>query len=354
MTGDEWGYSFTTFLPGDIQPEKIVSAIHPGAGIPIIFGWIGKTHSDGDLAATIGFEYPVQTHQPTDKSGQELNDVNIFIRDSVEPERITLQPVTNPKDPPDVIAYVDGQPVGIEATQLLLPEVQLNPANSAIGRWSVFDRLRQKLVQESSIHDFAQHEGLLVVAYFGGYSGSPGDRLPPARAAVVDSVIAELKQMTPIVKPLVLGGQQNSVEAVPIRYSADQSVGFTWSKLPPGYGYLSPFYLKMKFELALGYHVTITLSDIKSELRRIIAAHDNPKADILLITVNASVKSGLWFPADQIVADLLFEDEQPLDGWSPSHVKRIALHDQQTFSRRDSGQHGRVRWIFGRSPWKWM
>jgi hypothetical protein len=55
----------------------------------------------------------------------------------------------------------------------------------------------------------------------------------------------------------------------------------------------------------------------------------------------------------QIVADLLFEDEQPLSDWEPSHVKRIALHDQQTFTRRGPGDKGRVRWIHGRNPWTW-
>jgi hypothetical protein len=55
----------------------------------------------------------------------------------------------------------------------------------------------------------------------------------------------------------------------------------------------------------------------------------------------------------EIVADLLFEDEQPLSDWEPSHVKRIALHDQQTFTRRGPGDKGRVRWIHGRNPWTW-
>jgi hypothetical protein len=51
-----------------------------------------------------------------DKDIQELNDVNEFLRDSLPLGRIISAPVVNPNDPPDVIAYVDGNKVGIEAT----------------------------------------------------------------------------------------------------------------------------------------------------------------------------------------------------------------------------------------------
>jgi hypothetical protein len=99
--------------------------------------WVGQTHAYGDPAATIGFEFPLQTHHPVDQPGQELDDVNVFLRDSLPTERITLPAKTNPADPPDVIAYVDGQELGIEAAQLLLPD-ELGPANSAIARWKPF------------------------------------------------------------------------------------------------------------------------------------------------------------------------------------------------------------------------
>jgi hypothetical protein len=353
VADSEWGYSFATFLPGDIQPERIECPIHPGTGVPIVVAFVGKTHADGDAAATIGFEFPFQTHRPVDQPRQELNDVTLFLRDSLPPERITLPAKVNSPDPPDVIACVDGQELGIEATQLLLPDA-LGPANSAIARWTMFDKLRQKILDESNSQDFAQHEGLLAVAYFGDFVGSPKERLPPRRPIDVESAIAELKQMNPVVRPLVIGAQQDAKESDFIRYSADKSVGFTWSKLPPGYGLLSPFHAQMKFELAMGYHSTVTLNDLRAELRRLITEHDNPQTDILLITVNASMKSGLWFPAGQIMADLLFEDEQPLGNWEPSHLKRIALHDQQTFARRGPDDRGRVRWIHGRNPWTWM
>jgi hypothetical protein len=148
------------------------------------------------------------------------------------------------------------------------------------------------------------------------------------------------------------GGQKNLTESDVIRYSADRSVGFTWAKLPPGYS--SPFHSQMKFELALGYYLTATLGDLRSELRRLITAHDNERTDILVVTLNAPLRSGLWFPASVIVADILFEDEQPLASWKPSHIKRIASQDTPDMRFLVTGQghqKGIVRWILGADPW---
>lgn len=186
MTGNEWEYSFKTLLPGDIQPHQVVTLIHPREKIPVLVGWKGKAHTSDDQAATVGFEFPIQTHHSIDKPGQELHDVSLFLGDCVEPDRITRRPAADTNDPPDVVAFVDGQQFGIEATQLLLPEVQLGPAMSNVGRWNIFERLRMKIMQESDAQDFTQHQGLLAVAYFGGHVGSSAKRLPPARNADVE------------------------------------------------------------------------------------------------------------------------------------------------------------------------
>jgi hypothetical protein len=356
VAGNQWDYSFMTFMSPseDMQVQTVANAIDPFTGMPVIVAWIGRTNAHGDPAATIGFDFPQEIHGPADKPVKELYDVKLFVRDSVPIERITCEPVGNPNDPPDVIATVDGHKFGIEATQFLVPEVQLDTANSIVGRWYTFDRLRQKILQESAPEDFAQHEGLLAVAYFGDVVGSASERLPPRRPVDVESAIAELKQISPVLRP-ASSGRQNFTESDVLRYSADRSVGFIWTKLPPLYS--SPFHQKMKFELALGYHLTVTLSDLRSELRRLIEQHDNQQSDILLITLNAPLKSGLWFPANKIVADLLLLDDQPLGGWKPSHIRRIALHSQQPPIRKiplDKQETGTVRWIHGTSPWTWM
>jgi hypothetical protein len=98
----------------------------------------------------------------------------------------------------------------------------------------------------------------------------------------------------------------------------------------------------MGFELALGYHATVTRTDLRNELRRLIEDHDSGRTDTLVVTVNAPLKSGLEFPSNKLAADMLFDDEQPLDGWAPAGITSIALHDQS--------EH-RVKWLLGAAPW---
>ncbi|STZ53011.1 Uncharacterised protein [Mycobacterium senegalense] len=115
---------------------------------------------------------------------------------------------------------------------------------------------------------------------------------------------------------------------------------FTWTPLPQWY--TSRFHGQMGFELALGYHATVTQTDLRNELRRIIEGHNSAKTETLVVTVNAPMRSGLEFPTNALVARMLFEDDQPLDGWTPSRIKHIALHDQ--------GEH-QIKWILGSNPW---
>lgn len=98
---------------------------------------------------------------------------------------------------------------------------------------------------------------------------------------------------------------------------------FTWTQLPPWYQ--SPFYNRMGFELALGYHATVTRSDLRDELFRLIDDHDGQETETLVVTLNAPVRSGLTFPSSGLIAKMLFEDEQPLEGWTPAHIERVAL-----------------------------
>lgn len=129
-------------------------------------------------------------------------------------------------------------------------------------------------------------------------------------------------------------------ESEVIQWSSDRSIFFTWTPLPPWYS--SPFHDRMGFELAVGYHATVTQTDVRGELRRIVEDHDSVNTKTLVITVNAPLRSGLSFPTNKLVADMLFRDQQPLGGWTPSHIERIALHNQNEKS---------VKWVLGSSPW---
>lgn len=328
--------------PVGMTLQGVALSFFPGTAIPRVFAVQAVTTAGdipGEPALVVAFEFPQQTAVPVDKPAQETRDVDAFLRDTLPPERITSACIVNPNDPPDVLAYVDGTDVGIEATQFTPPEPELDKANWIVGRWKSFEQFRSKVLEQDP-RRLAQHRGLLTVMHFGGHDLNAAKRLPPKRANLGSAIAALLTA-----KPVVRDGMHAANPPPHLndsefrQWSSDKSIFFTWTQLPPWYQ--SPFYNRMGFELALGYHATVTRSDLRDELFRLVDDHDREETETLVVTLNAPVRSGLTFPSNGLIAKMLFEDEQPLDGWTPSHIKRVALHDQAENS---------VKWILGSNP----
>ncbi|KKF00465.1 hypothetical protein [Mycolicibacterium obuense] len=297
--------------------------------------WVpGRAEPSGEPVLVIVFDTPEQTCEAVaTKPEQELHDVNMFLLDCVPPKSVTGASVPSPTDPPDVLVSVDSAQFGVEATHLLLPESNLDKSQSIIGRWMMFERLRDAILRDCTAADFAQHVGLHLIVWFGELDER---RLPPRRARDIEAALSAIKAVTPPPP----GPMEMSDEPDGIRWSPDRTVGFSWGYVP--LGYRSPFFDAMGFELGLAYDVTILREDLRAELRRLISDHDNDKADVLLVTTNAPLRSGLEFPSSRLITDMLFDDDNPLDGYRPQHVGLVALHDQGG---------GRVRWLLGPPPW---
>jgi hypothetical protein len=338
--------SWVFFSPSvEMRIERMAFSLLPGTTIPRAVAAQGVTTGDDrptEPALVVAFDFPQQKGGVVSKPVQETRDVDAFLGDLLHSGRITRPSIVNPNDPPDVLACIDGTEVGIEATQLIPPDSELDQSNSIVGRWMTFERFRSKVLEQDP-NTLAQHRGLLTVMHFGDLSSaSPAQRLPPKRANL-DSAIVALRTAEPIVRDGNSAASPNPNDVnlnEVIRWSSDKSVFFTWAALPPWYA--SPFRSQMGFELALGYHATLTRSELRDELRRVIADHDSEQTEILVVTVNAPLRSGLEFPTNELIAEMLFEDEQPLNGWMPSHVKRVALHNQ---GKRT------LRWILGSNSW---
>lgn len=330
-----------TSVSVDMKIEQIIFSFLPGTHIPRVVASQGTTTAvdrPNEPVYTVAFDFPQQTASKVDKPTQELRDVDAFLGDIVPAGRITSECIRNPDDPPDVLAFVDGNEFGIEATQFLPPDSELNPSNSVAGRWMTFDTFRNKVLEQDP-RTLSQHRGLLAVMHFGLIGASPSERLPPKRSNL-GSAIAALRTAVPFVREPTAAAQPTLQMSDVIQWSSDRSVFFAWTALPPWYS--SDFYARMGFELAMGYHATVTQTDLRNELRRLIESHDSGRAETLVVAVNAPLKSGLEFPSNKVAADMLFKDEQPLNGWAPSRITRIALHNQQ--------EH-QAKWILGESPW---
>ncbi|WP_147377936.1 hypothetical protein [Mycobacteroides abscessus] len=327
-------------VPVDMQIQAIVWSSLPNTLIPRVAAATGITTASGEPAYSVMFDFPQQIAARVDKPTQELRDVDAFLRDTLPAARIASACIRNPDDPPDVLAFIDGNEFGIEATQFLPPDSELDPSNSVVGRWMTFEGFRDK-VYEQNPATLSQHRGLLVVANFGRFNASAADRLPPRRSNL-GSTIAALRAAVPVVREgsEAAAAQVTLQESEVFQWSSDRSLFFTWTALPPWYS--SDFCDRMGFELALGYHATVTQTDLRNELHRLIEGHDSGKTDTLVVTINAPLKSGLEFPSNKLAADMLFDDESPLDGWAPDRIENIALHDQ--------AEH-RVKWLLGGAPW---
>jgi len=277
VTEQTTGTSFMAYLSPAVpmQLDSVIFALLPGTGIPRTLGARGVTTGDdrpAEPVLMVGYDFPEQTAAAVSKTVQETRDVDAFLRDAVPVGRVTRDSRTNPSDPPDVLAHIDGSEFGIEATQFVPPDSELDKSNSIVGRWMAFERFRDKVLEQDP-YTLSQHRGLLTVMHFGRSSASPNQRLPP-KPANLGSAIAALRTAQPIVR-------DGSAAAAPehesdvIQWSSDRSIFFAWTELP--FWYASPFRNQMGFELALGYHATITRSDLRAELRRVISDHDNRK-----------------------------------------------------------------------------
>jgi hypothetical protein len=346
IEGQQAGFSSLAFFSPttNMTIEGLAFQPLPNTFIPRGVAAFGTTTASSarpaEPALVIAFDFPEIVATPVSKSSQEVRDVDAFLCDSVGRNRITSPSVVNLSDPPDVLSYVDGHELGIEAAQFLPPDCGVDRANSIVGRWMSFNAFRDKVFDEDW-RNVRQHRGLLAVMNFGELGATPAERLPPKRANL-GSAIAALRTAQPVVRDAMAAATPNPTldTADVMQWSSDRSVFFTWTPLPPWY--TSPFYDRMGFELALGYHATVTQTDVRGELRRIVDDHDSANTTTLVITVNAPLRSGLSFPTNKLVADMLSKDGQPLNGWTPSHIERIALHNQNEKA---------VKWILGAPPW---
>lgn len=102
----------------------------------------------------------------------------------------------------------------------------------------------------------------------------------------------------------------------------------------------SPLWTALGFDLTLNHYREITQADVVRELQRIVRDHDRMPADLLVVSSGSATKQGLRFASDAVCGDLLEGLEDPLGGYVPQNLGRIAFHDVAR-----SGKP--VRWLWG-------
>ncbi|WP_167838128.1 hypothetical protein [Mycolicibacterium sp. NCC-Tsukiji] len=118
------------FAPAvNMHTPRLAFSFMPGLPVPRCLAATGVTTKDDlteEPALVVAFDFPQQKAEPASKQVQETRDVDAFVRDLLPPERITSASTINPNDPPDVLAHIDGNGVGIEAAQFVSPDFELD------------------------------------------------------------------------------------------------------------------------------------------------------------------------------------------------------------------------------------
>lgn len=336
---ERWSNTFPIYLAESMSVTANIAA--KVDGVLNLMAMLGR-NDRGARLMVIAYDRPTRIDGASDRSKQEQEqfDVQQYLDDEVSPDRRnSIRPGPDGNLPPDVLIDIDGREVRIEATQLHLPlPITEARGQSTIGRWAIFDQLRDYLLTHSPKLQarMRQHRGMLVTVSFGAHDETGKNRLPP-RLSSMQTTISHLSTVTP---PPGMNDvwRENSVETV--IYNSDKTIGCSWSPLPPRYS--SSMVTALGFEIALAYHETHTETGIREELVRLVSQHDSPESDLLLVTVNAPVRGGLYFPSSSVLARFVREDPNPLAHYNLKHLKAVVLHDQT--EKTSSVLAGKLPW----------
>jgi hypothetical protein len=274
------------------------------------------------------------------KGQQELSDLLDFVRREVPGTQAeALIPGPHPNSAPDALLKLPTGAVRLEAAQLHVPAT--NALGTNLSRWAIFDQIRSSLISRSAVLAGAlrQHRGSVVYVWFMDPARRDVQFNLPPREDPANGIVELLLGSRP--SATVPSGAYRLPDPAPpdaVAWSADHSIGVSWGDLPPAYR--SPFAQAFGFELGLAGSISFKRSHVRAELRRIIEQHDTAASDVLVVSTNSALRTGLYFPSTQLVSEMLFDDPDPLQAWIPNHLRGVALHDPR--------EGHPVRWLIGR------
>jgi hypothetical protein len=226
----------------------------------------------------------------------------------------SLVPGANPPDFKAIDAH--GKSVGVDATRLT--------TSGRIGAQEQFERIRRALLEEPRV-DFAHLRGHLIHVWFMDDAGDIG--LPHRKPHQVHEVIQALRGYTPevswtnrpgVVKdgmPEELG--ETDIQKTPsgCSFYARELLGATPS---------TSFFAATGFELALSFQSEHAHDAAWTELARLVARHDKPEIDHLIVTVSGPNERGLSYPSEAVLLDAALGAGTP--SLQPSHLSQVVLH----------------------------
>lgn len=241
---------------------------------------------------------------------------------------VPFDAVERGSDPPDFLVHTKAGPTRLDMVALARTDRR--------NGYRLFEHLQRRLQGGAGGRDFSGVAGCILSVWF----GTSLIELPPKRGD--DALIAELLDLVAAcrvdhqahVKMMETVAQQGFPELYPpiiaTATTSGKEAGFIANVfLPPERAAEMPGGLGFQVQLHMPMQVTETVA--RAELISIVEKHDKRDIEHLVVSAGAPDAHGVRFPAEELIAALLFEEDPPIV--QTSHLRRVTVH---LWSRRDA------------------
>jgi hypothetical protein len=207
-------------------------------------------------------------------------------------------------------------------------------AREAAACLQPFGRIRARLLDAARQEAFGHLADCSILIWFGS-----GNELPPRKQdqTIVDQLVGMLRDARIDRKAVAALADQIVREGFPERLdpeaagivSAGDAGGANITPVEPN-TLGSEFAKRTGFEINLSMALRVTASEIQREIERIVAQHDKPGVDRLLISIGAPDRDGFLYPGEPLVVNQL-----PPDPVLTRHIGVVTTHSFMTGEVRD-------------------
>jgi hypothetical protein len=267
-----------------------------------IAGLIGRDARDR-RAASIAFERPYRVSGLRTKASKEEQHLERFIADyRVGLGRDPFERWVRGTDPPDFVVWIEGSPVGLDVTQLVIEE--------RVAANATFAQLKTAALLRGP-HPFRHLGGQIV------YVSLEKARPPGGFESVIDEILDAIQALkaAPFVTDLSAPHASEEVE-----FRGGVAVAAPLRAAPR-----DPFYALMRFEIAVSSPGTISGEDAWAMLARLVEQHDSPSINQIVVAFEAPIVSGFAFPSDGLAGTLALERAEN-EVISTKHITQVFAH----------------------------
>jgi hypothetical protein len=291
-------------------------------GGPLLMGSLGVDVA-GEPTLIIVNETPVnfiRPSQPLDTPDKWALEMIHLQRAAVDARYATGQElfraIDKGADPPDAVVDTGNEKYGWELTTLTVE-----------GRRQardLFNNVRAKLAMQQR-HRVSHLAGHLTYMWFGMAAEKAG--LPYRRndATAVDELLDALATYKPDPSHYTADVQGGPPPQLPGGYDSVNAPGDVALFSTPFLNGVptSPLFSLTGVEIGLAYQSNHSASREWSKLRDLINKKDRPENNVLLISVGAPDRVGNQYPAEEVLANFLLDNPEPV---TANHLSAVLLH----------------------------